>query len=235
MATFCAGKLTMPEGLPVLTDPAYKDDDIRCTAILWLRQYHQSGFSMRSATQSSLKHRSQESPPFIAPTRDKNWYAIYTAHKHETSVMRHLEIRAVEAFFPTYEVNRLWRNRQRVKVHVPLFPSYLFVRTGGMDYVRVLQCPGVVRLIGNHAGPLPIEESVIELLRVNVAEKKIEPYRELVVGERVRIKSGILRGIEGTLVHRDSGWKFVLTLDSINQHASIKMEAENLELVRGGT
>lgn len=190
---------------------------------------------MCSASQSSLERRSQESQAFISPMRDKSWYAIYTSHKHENSVMRHLEIREVETFYPTYEVTRLWRNRQRVKVYVPLFPGYLFVRTGGMEYVRVLQCPGVVRLIGNHTGPLPIDESAIELLRVSVAEKKVEPYRELVVGERVRIKSGILRGVEGTLVRRDSGLRFVLTLESINQHASIKMEAENLELVRRGT
>lgn len=100
--------------------------------------------------------------------------------------------------------------------------------------VKVLQCPGVVRPVGIHRGPLPIADSVIELLCVSVAEKKIEPYSELVVGERVRVKRGLMRGIEGVLIRKDNGWRLVLTIESINQHAAIKMEAENLEPVAGG-
>lgn len=171
---------------------------------------------------------------FTASTPETHWYVIYTVHRHENSVLRHLDIRAIEAFFPTYEVTRQWRNRQRVKVLVPLFPGYLFVRTGNLDYIRVLQCPGVVKLIGNHRGPLPVADSIIELLRESVVEKKIEPYRELALGNRVRIKSGPMQGVEGQLVRKESGWRFVLSIESINQHASIKVEAENLEPVACG-
>lgn len=175
------------------------------------------------------ENHSPESRCVTGPAMEATWYAVYTVHKHEKSVFRHLEMRTIVVFFPTYEVVHVWRNRQRVKVPVPLFPGYLFVRTSGLDYFKVLQCPGVVRLVGNHSGPLPIADSVIELLRASVAEKKIEPYRELVAGKRVRVKSGPMRGVEGVLIRKDNSWQFVLTIESINQHASIKMEAENLE------
>jgi len=165
------------------------------------------------------------------PATEDSWYAVYTVHRHENTVLRHLDVRAIESFLPTYEVTRLWKNRQRVKVTVPLFPDYVFVRTGNREFIRVLQCPGVVKLIGTHSGPLPIADSVIELLRLGVAEKKIEPYRELVIGNRVRVKSGLMRGVEGVLIRRDNDWRFVLSIDSINQRAAIKMEAENLEPV----
>jgi len=46
---------------------------------------------------------------------------------------------------------------------------------------------------------------------------KLEPYRELVVGERVRIKSGTLRGLEGTLIRKNNQLRFVLSVDLINQ------------------
>lgn len=186
------------------------------------------------ASNIHLENHSPEPRCITGPTMEESWYAIYTVHKHENSVLRHLKIRAVEAFYPTYEVVRQWKNRQRVKVPVPLFPGYLFARTGALNYVKVLQCPGVVRLVGNPRGPLPIAESVIELLRASVAENKVEPYRELAVGERVRIKSGLMRGVEGVLIRKDNSWRFVLTIESINQHAAIKMEAENLEPVAGG-
>jgi transcription antitermination factor NusG len=166
-----------------------------------------------------------------APPTEKSWYAIYTIHHHEVSVLRHLDLRAIESFYPTYEVVRLWKNRQRIRMSVPLFPGYLFARSGDLDYRKVLQCPGVVRLVGNQCGPLPVADSVIELLRTSVAEKRVEPYRELAVGERVRVKSGLMRGVEGVLVRKDNAWRFVLTIESISQHVAIKVEAENLEPV----
>lgn len=181
-----------------------------------------------------LENHSQEPRCVACPVTEESWYAVYTVHRHENSVLRHLDLRAIDTFFPTYEIMRLWRNRQRVKVSVPLFPNYIFVRTDNRDFIRILQCPGVVRLIGTPRGPLPIANSVIELLRAGVAEKKIEPYHELVVGERVRVKSGLMQGVEGVLVRKDNGWQFVLSIESINQHTAIKMDAVNLEPVSCG-
>lgn len=184
---------------------------------------------MSTASNIGLLSQSLELRCVTGPTTEESWYAIYTVHKHENSVLRHLDMRAIDAFYPTYEVTRLWRNRQRVKVVVPLFPGYLFVRTSNLNYTKVRQCPGVVRLVGNQRGPLPIASSVIELLRVSVVEKKIEPYHELVVGKRVRVKSGLMQGVEGVLVRKDNGWRFVLIIEALNQHAAIKVEAEHLE------
>jgi len=165
---------------------------------------------------------------------EQSWYAIFTVPKHEKSVLRHLHARGIGGFLPTYGVTRLWRNRQRVKLAVPLFPCYLFAQTSSQGFGEVLKSPGVIRLIGNHCGPLPIPDSAIELLRVSVVENKIQPYRELVVGKRVRVRSGPMQGVEGVLVRQNNSLRFVLSIELINQHAAIEMEAENLEPVSGG-
>lgn len=165
---------------------------------------------------------------------NENWYAVFTVPKHEKSVLGYLETRAIEALLPTYEVTRLWRNRQRVTLAMPLFPCYLFVRTSHLDYDRVRRSPGIIRIIGNHRGPSPISESAIELLRVSIAEKKIQPYHDLVVGKRVRVKSGPMRDVEGVLVRKNNALRFVLSIELINQHAAIEVEAENLEPIGDG-
>ena len=36
-------------------------------------------------------------------------------------------MREIELFLPTYETVRIWKNRQRIKLTLPLFPTYLFV------------------------------------------------------------------------------------------------------------
>ena len=40
-----------------------------------------------------------------------------------------------------------------------------------------------------------------------------------------------MEGVQGTLVRRSSGMKFVITLELINQHAAIQVNPEDLELV----
>src|SRR5271170_2919435 len=59
---------------------------------------------------------------------DRNWFATFTLPQNEKSVLRQLDLRKVESFLPTYETIRVWRNRQRKRVTLPLFPTYLFVR-----------------------------------------------------------------------------------------------------------
>ena len=138
-------------------------------------------------------------------------------------------MRKIESFLPTYKTVRLWKNRQRIKLELPLFPGYLFVRIASRDQVKVLQCPGVLHVIGNGSGPIALPDREIEALRLASREMRIEPYRELVLGEKVRIKSGLMRGVEGTLVRKDDSFRFVLMLQLSNQHAAIHVDAEDLE------
>jgi transcription antitermination factor NusG len=158
----------------------------------------------------------------------RKWYAVFTYPKHEKSVSRHLAQRDVESFLPTYEDTRVWKNRQRMKVILPLFPSYLFIRIGNAERIKALQSPGVIQIVGNSQGPLALPTSEIEFLRSALVGRKVEPFRELVVGQRVCIKTGVMQGVQGTLVRKSKSMRFVLTLELINQHASIEIDAEDL-------
>lgn len=181
----------------------------------------------RALERDPLEARNLADPEI--PRLAANWYAVFTVPRHEKTVLRHLETCRIEAFLPTYEVSRLWKNRQKVKLAVPLFPCYLFAKICNLDARKVRQSPGVLQLVGNQRGPLPVPDSAIALLRAGVAERTIEPCREFAVGERVRVRKGPMQGVEGVLIRKDNGWRFVLSIDSINQRAAIKMEAENLE------
>jgi len=161
--------------------------------------------------------------------QDRNWYAVYTAPQHEKSVLRQLDVREVESFLPTYETVRVWKNRQRMKLVLPLFPTYLFVRIDPRERVKVLQSPGVLKIVGNSRENISLPSSEVEFLRSNFCKQRIEPYRDLIVGEKVRVKSGVMQGLQGTLVRKNSSMRFVLTLELINQHAAIQVDAQDLE------
>jgi transcription antitermination factor NusG len=184
---------------------------------------------------------SQSTPPrpppcFFDRTTDlaaeRRWFAVFTVPQNEKSVVRHLGLREIESFLPAYEAVRVWKNRQRVKTILPLFPTYLFVHINLRERVRVLESPGVLQIVGNGRESIPVADADIETLRASVTARLVEPYRDLVIGEKVRVKSGILQGVEGTLVRRSGGDRFVLSFETINQHAAIQVSAEDLEPVR---
>lgn len=183
------------------------------------------------AAQVGLPPVPMEASESCAP---RNWYAVFTTPQHEKSAARQLEMRQIESFLPTYESVRQWKNRQRVTLTLPLFPSYLFVRIDHRERAKVLQSPGVLHIVGNQRTPLPVPNEAIDLLRSGLSACRMEPYTELVAGQRVRIKSGALQGLEGTLVRRHNSHRFVLTIDLINQHAATEVDAANLEPVTQG-
>ena len=161
----------------------------------------------------------------------RRWFAVFTVPKNEKTVVKHLGLRSVESFLPTYEDVRTWKNRQRVNVVRPLFPSYLFVHINRWERVKVLQSPGVLHIVGNGRNDVPLSEAELEFLRSGLNGRKIEPFDDLIVGERVRIKSGIMQGVEGVLVRKKAKLRFVLAIDLIKQHAAVEIDADDLELV----
>lgn len=188
---------------------------------------------MISTNNTSFHAKSSFNPAFPGVLSTRGWYAVFTVPQNEKSVIKHLNLREIESFLPTYETVRVWKNRQRIKLILPLFPSYLFVCINSRDRANVLQTPGVLHIVGNGREDVCLPEGEIEGLRSCLSKERFEPYRELVVGEKVRVKSGAMRGMCGTLVRKSSGARFVLTLELINQHAAVQVNAEDLEPFAG--
>jgi transcription antitermination factor NusG len=176
---------------------------------------------------------SSESLENADPAAERKWYATFTLPQNEKSVARQLDLRNIESFLPTYETVRVWKNRQRKKIMLPLFPTYLFVHICRAERGKVLQCPGVLQIVGNHREPLPLPDAEVEMLRSGFCRERLEPFRDLVIGEKVRIRNGVMQGVQGTLVRRSSSLRFVLTIELINQHAAIEVNAEDIEPVAG--
>jgi transcription antitermination factor NusG len=162
----------------------------------------------------------------------RQWYAVYTYPQHEKSCATQLLQRGVDAFLPTYERERIWKNRQRVKVQLPLFPSYLFVRIGSRERASVLGTPGVLRLLGHARGPEPIPDATIDLLRSDLFKGSAEPHPDLAIGQKVRIRNGAMQGVEGVLTRKKNSLWFVLSIELINQRAMVEVKAQDIESIQ---
>jgi transcription antitermination factor NusG len=158
------------------------------------------------------------------------WFAVYTTCRHEKRVALHMEQREIEHFLPLYQSDRKWRDGSKVKLELPLFPCYIFVRIAKVDRVKVLNVPGVLALVtgtGGEAASLP--GNAIEALKTGLSEQRIEPHELLRVGEMARIRSGAFAGMEGVVMRRRSGCRIVLTLEQIMRSVAVEVDEDDLE------
>jgi len=163
----------------------------------------------------------------------ENWYAVLTYARHEKVVARRLRDKGVTTFFPTVTEIHRWSDRKKI-VEVPLFSCYLFVKLAPTNEERqkVLQIDNVLGFAGStrHGTPIPSEQ--IEAVRILVRERL--PYRThpfLKTGQRVRVCSGALEGLEGILVGRKGESTLVLSVDAMQRSLSVQIDGYDLEAV----
>jgi transcription antitermination factor NusG len=186
---------------------------------------------METSTAMSTLHRAAREHGFDLPAEylEPRWYATYTSANHEKRVAEQLAVRAIEHFLPVYASVRRWKDR-RVKLEMPLFPGYLFVRLALRDRLQVLQVPSVVRLVGFNGMPTPLAEQEVEGLRRALTEGvRAEPHPYLRVGRRVRITQGSLAGQEGILKRWKGALRVVLSLEIIQRSILVDIEASSVE------
>jgi transcription antitermination factor NusG len=160
------------------------------------------------------------------------WYAAYTLANHEKKAAAEISRRSVESFLPLYRTARRWSDR-RVELEMPLFPSYVFVRLALCDRLRVLQVPGVVRLVGFGGLPAPLPDDQMDSLRSGLNRYlRAEPHPYLTVGRRIRMKSGPLAGMQGILLRRKGKFRVVISLELIQRAVVVDADAADVEPLR---
>ena len=160
------------------------------------------------------------------------WYATYTRSRHEKSVAEQLQQRGVECFLPLYESKRKWKNGT-FKVQFPLFPGYLFVHVPLQHRLKVLQVPGVVRLVGFNGIPAPLPQADIEMIRCALRQGiAAEPHPYLRIGTRVRIVSGPMEGLEGILLRKKGRLRVVVSVDLIMRSVAIDVDVAQVDVLR---
>lgn len=164
-----------------------------------------------------------------------HWYAVFTSPRHEKRVAQYLSLREIEHYLPLYRSPRKWRNGLKVVLDLPLFPGYIFVRIARSERVRVLEVPGVLAIVGGTSGEMaPLAEAEVEALRSGLHLRRSEPHPLLTVGQRARIRSGALAGLEGVVVCKKNSLRVVLTMDLIMQSIAVEVDGEELEPIESG-
>jgi transcription antitermination factor NusG len=167
-------------------------------------------------------------------TANTYWFAVHVKSRHEQKVSERLQEVGVEVFSPVVERLSRWKDRKKL-IQFPLFPCYMFVHITGThdDKLTVLKVKGVIRFLGSSSSePESIPEEQIVSLRTAVESKvSIDPYPYLQEGQRVRVKSGPLSGVEGVLIERAGQHKLILSVDILCQSTAVTIHAAEVEKI----
>ena len=161
------------------------------------------------------------------------WYAVQTRGRHEKKVANKLAERGIDTYLPALREVHRWSDRNKV-VEVPLFPCYTFVRVAADSSarLRILQTDGVVRIVGNGCELCPIDDRQINDIRTLLGTKvPVTMYPFLKVGQRIRVRSGCLNGMEGILVSRPKESTLVISIDAIQRAIAINVDGYQIEAI----
>ena len=160
---------------------------------------------------------------------ETRWYAAYTRANHEKKVRDHLERTSVPSLLPLYETTRRWKDRRK-RLHLPLFPGYVFVRIALADRLSVLRVPGVAHLVGFNGLPCALPDEDVQAIQDCLSGgHEVRPHPYLQTGRRARVKSGPFQGLVGIILRTKNRTRFVLSLESIMRSIAVELEGTELE------
>ena len=128
-----------------------------------------------------------------------HWYVVQTHAGKESFIEDRIADLGREVFLPRIAERVLGRRSRRL---VPLFPRYLFAKLcmAGGDSPRVRWMPGVSRVLGDGAGPRPIDDAAVHSIRARADRSgRVRLGRRLRMGDRVQIVQGPLAGLFGIM------------------------------------
>lgn len=157
----------------------------------------------------------------------RTWYVLHVKPRTEKRVMEALAALQVFRYLPLVKkVSRV--QRRRVVRYLPVFPGYVFTRLNPDERRQALGTRMVVRVI-EVAEP---RRMIHQLRQVEHASKLVADLRvaqSFEAGERVRVVSGPLRGLEGQVVRRGAEATLVLSVDILGRALEASISPADLQ------
>jgi len=174
-------------------------------------------------------------PPYYdrsSPTiGDVRWYALRTKPRAEKSVREMLEWNKVESYLPL-EVGRRSSNDRRKQAPRPLFARYVFCHASLQIPFRIVSIPGVLGFVGCGGCPTPVpDDQVLALRRLEDSRRALRVSGLFVEGQKVRVHSGALTGLEGRIHQVKKEYLLVVSIELLQRSVCVSLEEDCVERI----
>jgi transcription antitermination factor NusG len=168
-----------------------------------------------------------EAPPSAGLSSDRTWWVMHTKPRQEKSVARDLFNREIAFYLPTVRRTKVVRGRKQVS-HLPLFTGYVFLFGNELERHTIMTTNRIAHFL-TVADPRLLSRQLHDLSRLISTGAPLTVESRLKAGDRVRVTSGALAGVEGTVVARRRKCRMIVSVSLLQQGVSIEIDDHLLE------
>ena len=168
---------------------------------------------------------------------NQRWFALQVRTRWEGSTAVLLAGKGYQTLLPTYQTKKRWNGRVK-QLNAPLFPGYVFCQFDAQNRLPILVTPGVISVVGRGRIPLPVDDSEIAAIQTVISSGfQAEPWPYLEIGQRIRIESESLNGLEGILINFKGNHRIVVSVSLLRRSVALEIDRASVKPVvppRGG-
>jgi transcriptional antiterminator RfaH len=155
-------------------------------------------------------------------TEDR-WWAIYTRSRREKDLMRQLHKLGLAFYGPTVKRTHRSPSGRLRTTYLPLFTNYVFLRGDAEARYRAFETNCVSSCIPVVDGG-ELTRELRSLRHLIETEAPVTLEERLERGALVRVKSGPLRGLQGSVITRRGSRRLVVAVSFLQQGASVEID-----------
>jgi transcription antitermination factor NusG len=157
-------------------------------------------------------------------TNGQNWFALQVRTRWENSTALLLSGKGYQTLLPTYQTKKRWNGRLK-QLNAPLFPGYVFCQFDALNRLPILITPGVISVVGRGRIPVPVDDAEIAAIQTVVSSGlRAEPWPYLEIGQKVRIESDALSGLEGILIKIKGNHRIVVSVSLLRRSVALEID-----------
>jgi transcription antitermination factor NusG len=161
-------------------------------------------------------------------TETFKWYALQVRTRWESSTALLLRGKGYQTLLPTYKTTDEKKRRLSggpKQANAPLFPGYVFCQFDVQNRLPILVTPGVIAAVSFGRQPIPVEEAEIAALQTIVSSGfRAEPWPYLELGQRIRIQTDALKGLEGILINFKGNHRIVVSVSLLRRSVALEID-----------
>ncbi len=158
------------------------------------------------------------------------WFAIHTLSRREKDLMRRLQSHKVAYYCPMAE-SRKRSPAGRIRTsYLPLFNGYVFVRGTEEDRYKTV----ATGCVANCLEVADVPELITDLRRIQLLNREgsdIRPEPKPLVGRLAIVKTGPMKGVQGTITETHSQHRLTVLVSFMQQGASVVIDEADVGLL----
>jgi transcription antitermination factor NusG len=167
------------------------------------------------------------------PKADCCWWCLHTKPRQEKATARELRKGGLTFFLPQVTKEDRTPQGRRIRSVIPLFPGYLFLFGDPTDRVSALRGNRLVSVL-EVSDQESLERDLRQIHTMLSSGLPVAPESTVPVGARVRISTGPLMGVEGTVIRRGKRDQFVAVVRFLGRGATVNLEDWQVEQIVDG-